>query len=748
MKGHRDERALMEMADHLEDLYREALSRGASEEKAKAFVLGWLGDPIRAAEELTIVEPGHVRAEVDRWIERREEDLKMRGSVGAAIGDGLRDLRTGLRSLARRPLFTGVVILVLALGIGAVSAIFTLVDAIVLSPLPFDESDRLVAVQHAAPGRGLDDAGQCAAWHFTYEDESRAFDDLGMFTTGTASVTGNGDPEAVPILQVTDGVFRAVRLTPTAGRIFAPEDMDPDGQPTLMLGHGYWLTRFGGDASVVGSTLQVNGSAREIIGVAPPDVTGLGSDPALVIPLRFRRSSLFVGNIGYDAVGRLREGVSLEEAAVDLNTVFPMAWEKFPGGPVASSSDPSLYTAEVYPLKDDMVGGVADLLWVLLAGVGVVLLIACANVANLFLVRADGKAGEMAVRAAMGASGRRIGWEYLKESLLLGVMGGAAGLVLAQVGLRSLLAMAPSNLPRLDEVTLDSTVLLFTLVVSVGSGLFFGFFPMLRHRRGNLVAALKEGGKTGLGDRRGNRVQNVLGIGQVALALVLLVASGLMLRSFQTLRNVDPGFESPEDVLSIRLYVPGSQVPVAADVATTYEAIVQSLGSTPGVTSVGLGTSIPMDVGNNVNPFFVRGQVLDPDGPRISRRHKWIGEGYLETLEIPLLSGRSFTWDDIHARAPIAMLSESLAREVFGSPEAAMGQYIANERKPSRPGLLAPGHAGLLGRDGSGPGPDLARVGHRHSERSPGDPGLPRSGGGGRVGSQPEPPPARGPTSR
>jgi predicted permease len=682
MKGHRDERALMEMADHLEDLYREALSRGASEEEAKAFVLGWLGDPVRAAEELTSVEPGHVRAEVDRWMEHREEDLRLRGSVGSAIGDGLRDLQTGLRALARRPLFTGVVVLVLALGIGAVSAIFTLVDAIVLSPLPFDESDRLVAVQHAAPGRGLSDAGQCAAWHFTYEDESRAFDDLGMFTTGTASVTGNGDPEAVPVLQVTDGVFRAVRLTPVAGRIFAPEDMDPDGQPTIMLGHGYWLTRFGGDPSVVGSTLQVNGSTREIIGVAPPHVTGLGSDPALVIPLRFRRSSLFVGNIGYDAVGRLREGVTLEEAAVDLNTVFPMAWEKFPGGPVASSSDPSLYTAEVYPLKDDMVGGVADLLWVLLGGVGVVLLIACANVANLFLVRADGKAGEMAVRAAMGASGRRIGWEYMKESLLLGIMGGAGGLVLAQVGLRSLLAMAPSNLPRLDEVTLDSTVLLFTLVVSVGSGLFFGVFPMLRHRRGNLVAALKEGGKTGLGDRRGNRVQNVLGIGQVALALVLLVASGLMLRSFQTLRNVDPGFESPEDVLSIRLYVPGSEVPVAADVATTYEAIVQSLGSIPGVTSVGLGTSIPMDVGNNVNPFFVRGQVLDPDGPRISRRHKWIGEGYLETLGISLLSGRFFTWDDIHARAPIAMLSEGLAREVFGSPEAAMGQYIAARPDP------------------------------------------------------------------
>jgi len=218
--------------------------------------------------------------------------------------------------------------------------------------------------------------------------------------------------------------------------------------------------------------------------------------------------------------------------------------------------------------------------------------------------------------------------------------------------------------------------------VSLGSGLFFGFFPMIRHRRGNLVTALKEGGKAGMGDRRRNRIQNFLGVSQIALALVLLVASGLMLRTFQALQDVDPGFRSPDEILSIRLYIPGQEVPGIAEMATTYEAIVRSLGSIPGVTSTGLASGIPMDGGDNVNPFFVRGQILDPDGPRISRRHKWIGEGYLETLQIPLLSGRSFTRDDVHARAPIALISESLAREVFGTPEAAMGQYIAARPDP------------------------------------------------------------------
>ena len=682
MMDHRDERAIEEMADHMEDLFQEALSRGVSEEEAEALVLKWLGDPLRAAEELTQAEPHHVRAQVDRWFERREEDLKVKGTLGATVADGIRDLRLGLRALAKRPLFTGVVILVLALGIGATSAIFTLVDAIVISPLPFDDADRLVAVQHAAPGRGLADAGQCAAWHFTYEDENRVFEALGMFASNSASVTGVGDPEAVPTLQVTEGTFRAIGLTPVLGRIFGSEEMDPDGQPTIMLGHGYWQSRFGSDPSVIGQTIQVDGLSREIIGVAPEHVRALGIDPSLIVPLRFRRSDLFVGNIGFGAVARLREGVTMEEAALDLNRALPLAWEKFPGGPVASSSDPSQYIAEIYPLKDDLVGSVASLLWILLGSVAVVLIIACLNVANLFLVRAEGKDGEMAIRAAMGASGRRIGWEYLKESILLGVLGGAGGLFLAQIGLRSLLAMATTNLPRLDEVTLDSTVLLFTLVVALGSGLFFGLFPILRHRKGHLVGALKEGGRGGTRDRGRNRAQNLLAISQMALALVLLVASGLMMRSFQALQNVDPGFQNPEEILSIRLYVPGREVSSAAEVATIYEGIVHRLEEIPGVTSVGLATAISMDGGGNVNPFFVLGQILDPDGPRISRRHKWIGEGYLETMQTPILAGRSFTWDDIHARAPLAMLSESLAIEVFGSPEAAMGQHIAARPDP------------------------------------------------------------------
>ena len=406
-----------------------------------------------------------------------------------------------------------------------------------------------------------------------------------------------------------------------------------------------WLRVTGGAVlagipDIVGQTLQVDGATT---GDHRRHASGnqcSGYDPSIILPLRFRRSDLFVGNIGYDAVGRLRDGVTMEEAQTDLSRVMPQAWEKFPGGPVAASSSPDLYEVDLRSLRTDLVGPVASLLWVLLGGVSMVLLIACANVANLFLVRAEGKDGEMAVRTAMGASRRRISWEYLKESLLLGLLGG-----IGRPGPGSDRTQEPPGgwpLPPF-RVWMRSpwtpTILLFTLAVSLGAGFFFGMFPMLRKGRGDLVDSLKEGGRSGMKDRSRHRAQNALAVSQMALALVLLVASGLMLRSFQSLRTVDPGFQNPEEVLALRLYIPGNEVPRGADVATTYEMIVRRLEEVPGVVSVGLATAIPMDGGGNVNPFIVRDQGLDAEGGRISRRHKWIAPGYLETLQIPLLWG-------------------------------------------------------------------------------------------------------------
>lgn len=679
-------RIVRELADQLEDVYSDALSQGLTEREARELAEAQIRDWECFASDVRRADRPNFQPRLDRWANKAQDAAQRRGGWWPVLSDALKDVANGVRALRKSPGFTAVAALTLALGIGATTAIFTLVHAVLLSPLPFDASDRLVDIGHTAPSRGITDAGQCAAWHLTYEEENRVFDAIGMYLRRgrLVAVTGNGDPEAVRAMPTTSGVFRALRVTPSLGRIFTSEDEDPESPPTILLSHGYWQSRFGGDAGVLGRTIRIDGDLREIVGVMPPGLKGLGSDPALFVPMQFRREELFVGNIGADAVARLRDGVTLEQASADLVRMLPMAWEKFPGGPVASSSTPDAYAPVVQPLKDDLIGSVADLLWVLMGGVGAVLLIACANVASLFLVRAEAKETEMAVRRAMGASKHRIRWEYLKESLLLGALGGLGGLVLASLGLSALKALRPSQLPRLEELSLSPTVLLFALAISLGTGAFFGLVPILSHRRKTVVDALKQGGSGGMTGRERHRAQASLVVSQLALALVLLVASGLMLRSFQSIWNRDPGFQNPEGVMALRIRIPSSEIRDLAEAAAAHELIARRLAELPGVTSVALGTGIPMDGSGNVNPFYVEGMALEGDGPPPSRRHKWIGEGYFETLQIPLLVGRTFTWNDVHNRFPGVILSESLASEAFGSASAAMGQRVAARPDPHR----------------------------------------------------------------
>ncbi len=680
----RDERMLDELADHLELCYEEALIRGATPEEAFRIALAQLGEPESAARELVSSQPVEPGAALGSWVAHREDALRgRRGSFPTRLADALSDVRLAFRALGARPLFAAVVILVLAVGIGATTTIFTLADAIVLSPLPFDEPDRLVNVSHSAPARGVDDAGQAAAWHLTYEDDNQVFEDIGMYLGTTATVTGVGDPEAVPVLLASSGVFRALRLSPVLGRAFTPDDERPDGPQDLIVSHGYWQSRFGSDPDVVGRTLQVNGSTWQIAGVAPPELRGMELDPALILPLTFDRATIFVGNIGFSSVARLRDGVTIEEARADLARLMPSAWDKFAGGPVANTNQASQFTVVVRPYQDWLLGPVTRLLWILLGGVSVVLLIACANVANLFLVRAEAKETEMAVRTAMGASRLRVGWEYMRESLLLGLLGGGAGLLLAYAGLQGLLALAPAGLPRLDTVSLNETVLAVTLAISLGTGVLFGVLPGLKHRRTQLAAALKQGGR-GSG-RSTNRLQDGLAVTQVALALVLLVGAGLMVRSIRSLQDVDPGFRGEDEVLVLRLAIPENEIVDIDEAAATFEGIARRLEDVPGVDAVAMATRIPMDFTGNVNPFYVDG-IAPPggDGPPPSRYHNWIGEGYFETLGIPLLAGRSFTWDDVHSRFPGAIISESLARIYWDSPEQAIGQRVAARPEPVR----------------------------------------------------------------
>ena len=593
-----------------------------------------------------------------------------------------REINQIFRKLLRAPLFTLTTVGTLALGIGANAAIFSIVNGVLLKPLPFEDPEELVGVWHTAPGLGFDQVNSAPALYFTYRDETRVFEEVGQWDNSQVSVTGLVEPERLRANYVTAGVLPLLRVQPVIGRGFSEEDDSPGEPETIMLSHAYWQSQFGEDPGVLGSTLRVNGRPREIIGVLPPGFEMPRQEGSIYLPFQWDRSEVRMGNFSYQGIARLRPGVSIEEANADIARMIPISVEQFPGGLSMGMLEEARFGPDVHTLKEDFVGDVGQVLWVLLGTVGMVLLIACANVANLFLVRAEGRQQEMAVRTAMGAAGSRIARQFLLESLVLGLIGGVAGLALAFAGVRAIVAMGPESLPRLNEISLEPVVLLFTLGISLLSGLLFGLFPVVWFRGSNLVASLKEGGRGGSSGKDTHRTRNALVVAQVALALVLLTGSGLMIRSFQALRNVDPGFQRPKEVLTFRLMIPTAEVEDNEEVVLAYEQILDNLQRVPGVTSVGASFAITMDGYDSNDAIWVEDVPVVPDQLPPIRRFKWIAGDYFETMENPLLAERTITWGDIHDRAPLAVVSENFAREYWDSPANALVRGSALETRP------------------------------------------------------------------
>ncbi|HXW05465.1 MAG TPA: ABC transporter permease [Vicinamibacterales bacterium] len=594
-------------------------------------------------------------------------------------------LRRVLRRLARTPLFTSVAILTLGLGIGANAAIFSVVNGVLLKPLPFDEPATLVGVWHTAPGLGFPVMNQSPATYLTYRDEGRSFDDIGLWDNTAVSVTGIGEPERVEALVVTDGTLGVLRVEPLLGRRFTADDDSPKTPERVMLAHGYWQRKFGSDPGVVGRQVTVDGRPREIIGVLGPGFRFLNRNPQLVLPFRINRAEVFIGNFSYQALARLKTGVTIEQANADIARMLPLVVERFPlpSGFTKDMFEEVRFGPNVRPLSEDVIGDVGRVLWVLLGTVGIVLLIACANVANLFLVRAEGRQQELAIHTALGASWRRVSWELLSESLTLGLLGGAVGLLLAQAAVRVLASMAPEGLPRVDEIGVDATVILFTVAISLAAGLLFGLIPVFRFARPQVAAALKEGGRLSSAGRTRHRARNTLVVTEIALAVVLLVASGLMIRTFVAMRTVNPGFQRPEEVLTLRVAIPSTIVEDPAQTARTHEQILRRIEQLPGITSVGLSSSITMDGNDSNDPIFVEDVPAPPGRIPPLRRFKWISENYFETMGRPVLAGRAITWQDAHDAAPVVVVSENFAREFWKEPGAALGRRI--RQSPSNP---------------------------------------------------------------
>ena len=583
-----------------------------------------------------------------------------------------------VRRLLHLPVFTSIAVLTLAIGIGANSAIFSVIEGVLLKPLPYPNPDELIVVDHNAAGIGLKNAGAAPFLYFTYREDGRVFRDIAMWQTDTESVTGLAEPEEVQSIVVTERLLPMLGATPMVGRLFTRDDDSPGAAATAILTAGYWRTRFGGDPSAIGRRIMVNGRPREVIGVLSDSFRFLDRKPSLILPMRLDRAKVFLGQFSYTAVARLKPGATLEQATADIERLIPIGLNRFP--PFQGYSLKMFEEAKLQPnlrlLKAEVIGDVGSVLWVLMGTIGLVLLIACANVANLLLVRAEGRQQELAVRAALGASRGRIAYELLAESVILGLVGGAAGLAVAFGAVRLLIALAPGNLPRLDNIAIDATVLLFTLAISIGAGLLFGAIPVFKYAGPHVAAGLRGGGRTSSASRERHRARSLLVVVQVALALVLLVGSGLMIRTFQAMRHVDPGFTKPEEVLTLGLSIPGAQVEESEAVIRMHQAIMEKIAAIPGVTSVGLTSFIPMTGNGWQDPIFAADKNYEQKQLPPIRTFKFVSPGLLKTMGNRLIAGREFVWEDAYDKRKVAMVSENLARELWGSPLAALGKQI------------------------------------------------------------------------
>jgi len=599
-----------------------------------------------------------------------------------AIAAPLSDLRYAARRLRGNLGFTAVSVLTLALGIGASTAIFSVIDGVLLKPLPYPQSGQIVALRHTAPGIHIDDLNLAASLYFTYREESRVFQEVGMWMPDTASVTGVAEPEEIPAIAVTNDFLAVLGVQPAIGRRFTASDDDPRSERTVMLSDGYWKSRFGGDRSILGRRIIVDGSAREVIGILPPSFQFIDRKISLLAPLRMNRADIRLISFCCQGVARLKPGVTLAQADADVARMLALAPVKFAVNPGFSGDFwvSARIAPRVHLLKEYLIGDVGKTLWVLMGTVGIVLLIACANVANLLLVRADGRRQELAVRAALGAGRGRIARELLLESLLLGVAGGGLGLALAYVALRVLATSGMEHLPRIHDISIGPTVLAFTLVTSLAAGLLFGLIPVFKYVRPQLSIALRGGGRSLSPSKEQHRARSLLVVTQVALAFVLLAGSGLMIRTFQALRHIDPGFSRARELETLHLSIPESQVKEPERAIRMEEEILRQMAALAGVSAAAITSDLPMEGGTN-DPIHAEDQAAQAGTVAPVRRYKFVSPGYFSTTGARLMAGRDLTWAETYNRTPVALISENLARELWRDPRVAVGKRIRSGLK-------------------------------------------------------------------
>ncbi len=595
----------------------------------------------------------------------------------------LTSLRSTARGFRRSPGFFVLAILTLGLGIGANSAIFTVVNAVMIRPLPYSEPERLVSVMHTAPGVGFDKLEHSEATWLLYRKHNKVLEDLGIFWDGSIALTGGPQPERVGAAGMSPSVFGILRVPPALGRALIEEDGGPEGEKVLVLSHGLWQRLFDGDPKAIGRTLRVDGITRQVVGVMPEGFHFPNAETELWLPLVVDPADASVGNFNYPGIARLRSGASIEQARRDLSALIWRIPEEYPSSEINRGMLESAKMAMVVrPYRDELVGDLARTLWLLLGSVGIILLIAGANVANLYLVRAEGRQREVAVRTAIGATRGEIARVFLGESVSLSLIGGLLGLGLATAGVRLLLALQPEGIPRLEEVGIDGVVVAFTALLSLVLGLFIGGFATLRYGSPDLVPALKEGGRGGTVGRARHRARQGLVVAQVALALLLLVGAGLMLKSFWGLAGVDPGVK-PEGVLTLRIDLPDPEYPDVHVTARFVGQLLEKVRAIPGVERAGTINVLPLTGFGDNSTHSIEDHPLPPDIVPPVLGTRFISPGYFEAMGIPLLKGKGFDRIDPQKRSDEVLVSKSVA-DRFWPGRSPLGRRLT-------PGLAADG---------------------------------------------------------
>ena len=588
----------------------------------------------------------------------------------------MQDLRYGLRMMLRAPGFTAMAVIVLALGIGANTAIFSVVNAVLLRPLPFDQPDRLVQLWHTPPRAtfpGVREFPVSPANFIDWREQSRAFEGMSAYGFGRYTLTGSGEPEAIRVCAATSGFFSVLHVRPLLGRDFFADEYQPGHEHVVVLSYKFWRSRFGANPDIVGKNIELNGQAFAVIGVMGPGFAfPIASDPAaeqrLWKPLTWSDQERAVrDDHNYAVVARIKDGVSLRQAQAELNAISNQLAQQYP------ASDKG-WGGIVVPLRDDLVSGVRPALLILLGAVSLVLLIACANVASLILSRTFSRRKESAVRAALGATRGRLLQQAFAETLLLAVVGGALGLVFAHYGVILIVKFLAQRLPRSGEISLDGWVLAFTLGLSLVSGFAAGLLPALRMAKANLNEALKQGLGRTVADSGGSRTRNVLVVSEVALSLMLLVGAGLLIRSLWMLRSTNPGFDA-DHVVTMAVSIPSTKFTEPAQQVNYFNRVLDGVRAVPGIQSAGLIDSMPLTDDGSIQPVAIEGRpvLATADQPEVDVR--FISTGYLSALRIALLRGRDIDDSDVAGQPGAVLISQSMAK-LFWPNEDPLGKRL------------------------------------------------------------------------